>query len=145
MILPLLVLFLISCSNEQSGQTNNMLSAIDLTERERAILATTTEQSFVFEFTNRNETEEVSVWVEKYESGQLVEQRLGGISTYIDGDAYIIFASLKAHEHGNEFYYNLSISSNGGTATSGHYERVSENDSENMASLWESNPQNWKL
>ncbi|MEB1808412.1 MAG: hypothetical protein LPK26_14165 [Bacillaceae bacterium] len=141
MIFPLLTLVLISCSNEQSGQTNSELSEVDLTERERAILATTTDQSFVFEFTNRNETEEASVWVEKYESGQLVEQRLGGISTHINGGAYIIFTTLKAHEHRNEFFYNMSISSNGGTATSGHYEKVSGSESENLASLWESNPE----
>mgnify|MGYP003449052700 FL=1 len=47
----------------------NTISVAALTDRENAILSSITDRSFVYAFNTAKEYKEVTVWIERYESG----------------------------------------------------------------------------
>ncbi|QUW23614.1 hypothetical protein JSQ81_08980 [Sporosarcina sp. Marseille-Q4063] len=73
-IVALLVFVLSACVTNNAK--SNTISAVGLTERENAILSTTSDISFVFDFNTDSEYKEVSVWIEKYELGKLVDDKI---------------------------------------------------------------------
>ena len=96
LIIVLLFVVLSAC-NSSSNSNTNTLSVAELTERENAILATTADKSFVFDFETDGEYKEVSVWLEKYEAGELVDDRLSEITTNINENGSIIFSNTKSN------------------------------------------------
>jgi hypothetical protein len=70
---------------------------------------TTSDQSFVFDFNIDSEYKEVAVWIGKYESGELVDDELSHISTQVEGNGSIIFASSKTNDIEQQQSYNIGI------------------------------------
>jgi len=102
-----------SVGNEKS----DYISEADLDEREETILTTVADKSFVFDFHN-TAYEEVSVWIEKYESGELVNDELGYMTTDIDEQGSIVFATAIDEEpHEKETFY-LGVGDESGTSSS---------------------------
>ena len=81
-MLTSLVLSLVACDDSNSNLKINTVSDAKLTEREKVILSSMADKSFVFDFKVDDKYEEVAVWVEKYESGNLVGE-VNCISTEI--------------------------------------------------------------
>lgn len=138
LILGLLTLALSACSNNNAADLNT-ISASELTERESAILSTTSDTSFVFDFNIDNEYEEVAIWIEKYESGNLVDDRLGHITTQTEQNGSIIF-TLSKNNNENTNIFNVGVGADGGTASM----NVSDenlNGLENMESVWGNIPE----
>ena len=133
LIIVLLTFTLSACSNSNSN--SNTISTVELTERENTILTTTSDKSFIYDFKIEGEYKEVSVWIEKYEAGELVDDRLSEITTQIRENGSIIFTNPKTNEKEKQHTFNIGIGSNGGTASISGYD-TNSNDLDNMASVW---------
>jgi hypothetical protein len=112
LITALLILALSACDNSDTKKINT-ISTVELTDREYAILSTTSDQSFVFDFKVDNEYEEVTVWIEKYESGKLIGDKLSSLTTKVKKKGSIIFTTNKTNDNHKELTFNIGVSSNG--------------------------------
>lgn len=113
----MVVIFLSACGNDNHESESNAdtISPTELSKREDAIISTTAENSFVFDYKLSTAFKEVEVWIEKYESGKLVDDELNKLSTQIDRDDGMII--LAASEIDGETTYHLGISDKGGTSS----------------------------
>lgn len=132
-LVALLVFVLGACANHNAK--TNTISAVELTEREHAILTTTSAKSFVFDFNIDSDYKEVSVWVEKYESGKLVNDAISSLITEVEGNGSIIFAISNPDDSGSKQTFNIGISDNEGIGSVSNYETTSD-DLDAMASVW---------
>ncbi|MGG3925119.1 hypothetical protein ABET51_03815 [Metabacillus fastidiosus] len=115
-VLTLFVFSLVACNDDNSNSEINTVSRAELTEREEMLLLSTADQSFVFDFNVEDKYKEVAVWVEKYESGNLVEEANYVFSMEINKTGTIIF-SIPPHKSGDsgEVLSTISINSDGTT------------------------------
>lgn len=90
----------------------NTISSSDLTEREEVLLASTSDQSFVFDFNVDGTYKQVNLWVEKYEFGKKVGEPLAGIGVGVEKKGTIIFSTPKMSNK-NELMFNISVDGNG--------------------------------
>ncbi|MFD1068209.1 hypothetical protein [Oceanobacillus locisalsi] len=128
---------LAACSQTESDA--NTLSVSELTEREDAILSTASDKSFVFDFNIDDAYKEVSVWIEKYEAGKLVDDRLAHLTTEVKQSGSIVFTlSEDVNENNNSFHIGVGTE---GNLTSIDVPDTDLNDSEGMASVWGSIPE----
>jgi len=123
-LVALLVFVLGACANNNSK--SNTISAVELTEREHAIITTTSDKSFVFEFNTDSDYKEVSVWVEKYESGKLVNDAISSLITDVEENGSIIFATSNPDDSGKKQTFNIGISGNGGISFVSNFETTSD-------------------
>lgn len=113
-ILIILLVFSLSACSE-----SDMISPADLNERENAIISTISDESFVFDYKTESEFKEVVVWIEKYESGKLVDDKINYMTTQIGEDGgTIILAKSKTGEKEIEQNYYIGVGDNGGLASS---------------------------
>ncbi|WP_438317065.1 hypothetical protein [Sporosarcina sp. FA9] len=132
-IVALLVFVLSACANNNSK--SNTISAVELTERENAILTTISGKSFVFDFNIDSDYKEVSVWVEKYESGKLENEAISFLITEIKDNGSIIFVTSNPDDSGKKQTFNIGISGNGGIGSVSNFDTNSD-DLDAMASVW---------
>jgi len=132
-IVAVSVLLLGACANNSSK--SNTISAAELSEREHAIITTTSEKSFVFDFNTGSDYKEVSVWVEKYESGKLVNEAISSLITEVEEKGSIIFATSNSGDSGKVLTFNIGISGNDGISSVVNFEETSD-DLDAMASIW---------
>ncbi|MHA6261383.1 hypothetical protein ACXYMX_16085 [Sporosarcina sp. CAU 1771] len=132
-LVALLVFALSACANNNSK--SNTISAVELTVREHAILTTTSANSFVFDFNIHSDYKEVSVWVEKYESGKLVNDAVSSLISDVEQKGSIIFASTNPYDSGKKQTFNIGISGKRGLSSVSKSETTSD-DLDAMASIW---------
>ncbi|MFD1609074.1 hypothetical protein [Oceanobacillus luteolus] len=137
--MALFLLFLCACNN--SNSTENKISVAELTDRENAILTTTSDKSFVFDFELEDEHTEVSVWIEKYEAGELVDDQLMELTSHVSKDGSIIFSNPKDSTREEYLPFYIGIGSEGSVASISSYDNHAQ-DLEEMASVWGSFPEN---
>ncbi|GAA0440854.1 hypothetical protein GCM10008983_17430 [Lentibacillus halophilus] len=126
--LILITLFAFVLSACDSNSDTNTISSTDLSKMENAILHTTSDDSFVFNFNIDNKYNEMSVKIEKYKKGELVDDTLNQLSLEVsDGKGTIIIASQKDSDEVNHPTFNIGISSGGNTGST----IVSDNDVNN--------------
>lgn len=130
------VLSLVACNDVNSNLKTNTVSEAKLTEREKVILSSTADKSFVFDFNVDDKYKDVAVWVEKYESGHLVG-KVNRISTEIKNKGTIIFTTSKTTEESNQALFTISINSDGSTGTGSSPETITKED---LGVVWGSNP-----
>ncbi|MGG4265902.1 hypothetical protein [Peribacillus simplex] len=128
-IISLLLLSLVACNANE-----NNLSVPELTAREDAILANTSEHSFLFDFNVDDTYKEMTVWVEKYEFGKLVEDEKGRM-TGIEKNGTIIFTTSRTDDEQNLSFFNISIQSDDGVTTGSYSEKIAEKDSSVSGSI----------
>jgi len=132
LIIGLSTLALVACS--QTATDANSLFVSELTEREDTILSIASDKSFVFDFNIDSEYKEASVWIEKYEAGKLVDDRLGHLTTEVEQSGSIIFTlSENTNENNNSFHIGIGTNEN---VTSINVSDTDLNDLESMASVW---------
>lgn len=124
-MLTSLVLSLVACDDSNSNLKINTVSDAKLTEREKVILSSTADKSFVFDFKVDDKYKEVAVWVEKYESGNLVGE-VNRISTEIKNKGTIIFTTSHPIEESNQAIFTISINSDGSTGTGWFTETITD-------------------
>ena len=135
-MLTLLAFSLVACDESNSNLKINTVSDAKLTEREKVILSSTGDQSFVFDFNIDDKYKDVAVWIEKYESGNLVGE-INRISTEIKNKGTILFTTSKTTEESNQALFTISINSDGSTGTGWSPETVTKDD---LGIVWGSNP-----
>ncbi|MGN7387905.1 hypothetical protein [Sporosarcina sp. SAFN-015] len=133
LIMAALLVFVLSACVTNNAKSNT-ISAVELTERENAILSTTSDNSFVFDFNVDSEYEEVSVWIEKYELGKLVNNRISSITSQVEENGSVIFATSKAVGR-KQYTFNIGISSNNSIGSTSRIETNSD-DLDAMSSVW---------
>jgi len=134
----MLVFTLGACSNEVVSKSNTV-SVEKLSEKENAILSTTSDKSFVFDFSVDDENKEVRVWIEKYEFGVLVKDKISDLTSMVENTGYIIFTTSKKDESQKHDTLNIGISSNNTFSSLSNFDTDS-NELEKMSSTWSSFP-----
>ncbi|MDP1419572.1 hypothetical protein Q8G35_14290 [Peribacillus simplex] len=129
--LSLLSLSLVACKADDPKSENN-LSVPELTAREKAILENTAEHSFLIDINVDDTYKEMSVWVEKYEFGKLVEPEMGRMTTAVKDNGTIIFTTSKTVADQKLSMFNISIQNDDGTDTVTYPETIDKMDS----SVW---------
>ncbi|MFJ7994575.1 hypothetical protein ACIQY5_20685 [Peribacillus frigoritolerans] len=130
-ILSLLSFSLVACKAVEP-KSENILSVPELTAREKGILENSSEHSFLIEFSVDDTYKEMSVWVEKYEFGKLVEPEMGRMTTGIEKNGTIIFTTSKTDVDQKRSMFNVSIQNDDGADTVTYPETIDEMD----ASVW---------
>ncbi|MBB6452472.1 hypothetical protein HNQ94_000917 [Salirhabdus euzebyi] len=133
-----ILLFLPACNNDSVKE--NTFSKAELTEREKAILSTTADQSFVFDFHIDSEYKEVSVWVEKYELGELVDNKIAHLTAKVKENGTIIFTKSNTIDNDNQVMFNVGINSDGATGSLNSFDTMSGEGFRNMSIIMDSNP-----
>ncbi|KQL38859.1 hypothetical protein AN960_12855 [Bacillus sp. FJAT-25509] len=136
-ILILLVFSMSACTN--NPKSNNAISEAKLTKREKAILSTTSDKSFVYDFNVNSNYKELSVWIEKYEFGKLVGDKIDHITSGIKEDGSIIFTTSKTPNNQNQSLFNISINSDGSTDVVNQLETTFKDGLEGVTSISGSN------
>jgi len=99
------MLFLLVACNSNP----NTITVAELTEREEVILSTTADQSFVFQFHREDDqSKELSIWMQKYESGKLVGEKKNNISLEVSETGTIII-TMQDHQEIQQKSINLVI------------------------------------
>ncbi|WP_391208796.1 hypothetical protein [Psychrobacillus sp. L4] len=117
-------------------QLTNTVSEAKLTDREKFLLSSTSDKSFVFDYKADKKYKQVSLWVDKYEFGKLVEEKLNNMLTEIDGTGTIIFSTSPTIAEQKESTINISVNNNNGFSTI----RTQLIKPKAMKSTWGSNP-----
>src|SRR5699024_8608415 len=141
LIIILLLVVFTACNSDSNSNT---ISVSELTDRENTILSTTSDQSFVFDFDTGGEYKEVSVWIERYEAGELVDGQLSEITTKINERGSIVISSPEISHTEKRHIFNIGIGSNGSTGSLSDYDTNSI-DLDAMASVWGSFPEKLPL
>lgn len=128
------VVFALSACGNSHLKSNTIVEA-ELTDREFAILSTVSNQSFVFDFNIDDEYSEATVWVEKYEFGKLIDDKMGGTQVMENGS--IIFTTNHPDSTLNQTF-NLGVNGKESTATYTFSDIISNNGEEGMHTMWES-------
>lgn len=135
LLLSVLALALHAC-DDSTREAGEIIEA-DLTERENAILSTTAEHSFVFDFDIEEEHEELTLSVEKYESEALVDEQLIFHTSEIQEEGSIIFAVSGMNYPQNQMSIHSGISSSNTVAASHNEMTLPDED---FSAIWGSNP-----
>jgi len=135
-ILILLVFSLCACTNNP-----NTISEAKLTKREKVILSTTSYRSFIYDFNVDSSYKKLSVWVEKYEFGKLVENKISQITTGIKDNGTIIFAISKTlnNQNQDQSVFTNSINSDGALSESNSLETIMNGGIEGVMGISSSN------
>ncbi|QDP38781.1 hypothetical protein [Radiobacillus deserti] len=121
-------------SKNDSGKTN-WVKSVNLTDREMAILATTTSYANVFDFKVDDSYSQASVWVEKFVSGKEVKTNIGPLTTDIERKGSIIFTTSEPPLESNEIIFEIGIHSEGSTSSSHNTDMISKVKLENKSSM----------
>jgi len=129
-----LLLFILSACDD-SNSNSNTISVSELTDRENAILSSSSDKSIVFDFNIDKEYKEVTVWIEKYEFGNLVEDKLSELTMQVEGDGSIILTTPKISYSQNQPIFKSAISSKEGVSTRSAFDPNSDG-LDDMSSVW---------
>ncbi|EGQ26275.1 MULTISPECIES: hypothetical protein [Sporosarcina] len=130
------LLVLGACANTDTNQ----LTIPELTDREKQILGTTSNQAFVFDYTADQKYKDVSIWLEKYEKGKKTAEPVSQFSTSLPGkltSGGIVFTVVHTADQQVLFFTNVGDTD----GFSGIQTQDTMPNGENLAMLWGTNPQ----
>lgn len=130
----LFLCLLAACSNET--KVDNVLTNVELSDREKLLLASASDESFVFEFRAKDENKQVSLWVDKYEFGKLTEEHIGRLTTEIEEKDLLILSISKIPLDEEMLIFN-TIVGHGTSFSKVTAQQLSPTESQ---SIWGSNP-----
>ncbi|MBB6514430.1 hypothetical protein GGQ92_003281 [Gracilibacillus halotolerans] len=90
LIFIIVFLFLVGCSSQ-----SNTIAVAELSEREEAIISMTTDKVFVYEFQTEDGYEKLDIWIDKYESGKLIEDNGTQFGAFISEEGTIILTIVE--------------------------------------------------
>lgn len=104
-----------SIASEKSRQKDNTISSVQsFSDRENTILTTAAETAMIFDFQLANQYKEIKVWIEKYQSGKLIDDESGlSWMDSIKDSGTIVFTAPKSAADDKSFTYQIGIGSNG--------------------------------
>ena len=136
MLIALLIMILLACQNDPPKNTNQKvtLTGTDLSEREIAILSLFSDEYTILDFNQGGAYKEISLSIEKYKSGDLVEEYSSLLIAEIDQSGSIMFAKSRGDEEGNQSIIYVGIGDQTGSYTS-EFE-VDPLEVNQMSSVW---------
>ena len=108
----LILCVLTACTS--GGKTKSQVQALDLDDKEQWLMEMVTEQAFVFDYQTNKTDHLLSLWVEKYEAGKLVEENLVELSSEMEKEGSLIFATSKQVEDSKEVTIHLGAGNEDG-------------------------------
>ena len=88
-------LFLLSACGNSEPEENNTIAAAELSEREKTLLHATA-GNILFVYNLSLESQGVfDVWVEKYEYGELIEEKIGSVEAAVSKKGQILVALIE--------------------------------------------------
>lgn len=130
---------LVSCSQKETKEENT-ISVANLTNREEAILSITSDNSSVFEFQLDNwKYKQLSLWVEKYELGKLVNEEINFMTTEVEGKGTIIFTASQPDDEQNQFEFHIGVESNRSTSSANAVDSLANASPDGVSYSWETN------
>lgn len=129
------VMVIVACSAPKA----DTISHTELTKREETLIGVNSDNYFVFDYKTQEEFESISLWIEKYEFGELVEDEGAKMTTSIDGAAgYIAFISTKQANNSNKIGFNFGAGNNEGTFSSARSEATTilTGNVDGLSSVW---------
>lgn len=127
------IFILIGCDQSNSEKSNSIKEAT-LTNREVAILDTVADKSFAFDYQSSG-YKEAAVWLEKYESGELVDDKITWMMGSIEESGTILFTTTKRADGEPTSSYYIGILSDSGSI-SGKGSEDFPDGIPNMMSTW---------
>ena len=136
MLVALLIMTLLACQKDPPKKTNQKvtLTVTNLSEREKAILSLFSNDYAIFDFNQEGEYKKVSVWIEKYKSGDLVKDYEGKLTTEVEKSGSIMFAKSRGDDEGNQPIIHVGIGDHNGSLAS-EFE-VDSLEVNQMSSVW---------
>lgn len=131
-LISVLLIFVLSACDDRNS---NSISVAELTDREIAILSSSSDKSFVFDFNIDKEYKEGTVWIEKYELGNLVNDKISDLTTQVEGNGSIIFTTPKANYGQKQPIFNIAISGKEGVSSISAFDPNSKG-LDHMSSVW---------
>ncbi|WP_153732821.1 hypothetical protein [Sporosarcina obsidiansis] len=129
------VLILSACATAES----NKLTIPELTDREKQILATSSNQGFVFDYSADQTYTSISMWLDKYEKGKKTAEPINLLSIPLPGKSTKGTMILTLTEiNDQQLLFSTSISDTNGSV--GTHVQDAKPGGENLAMLWGTNP-----
>lgn len=136
----IIILTLVACDYKPDSTSENTISVIEPTEREKAILTTTANKSFVYDFSVDQDYKNVHIWVERYEFGKLISKESNGITIGLDErNGTIIFSTNSVVGNEDQMLFRIGVHSDGSTAVGEFLETMPRDHEKNLVSGWGSN------
>lgn len=132
MLLCLSVLF--SGCDEKTQKSDSAIAEAKLSEREKELLRTVTDQYFVCDYKVDPSYKTVTVWVEKYQSGKKVGEKLAHMTAEVKESGTLTYATSKTTED-QDTAFITGIDGNSSASS------VVEHRLERSASILGSNPE----
>lgn len=107
--IPILILISLmsACTNGSAASQSNTIVEAKLNEREEAILSTTSDQSFIYDFKVDSEHTKADVWIEKYEYGELVEEKYVQMSAEVNEKGSVLVTLAASLEDKKQTLINI--------------------------------------
>ncbi|WP_144511249.1 hypothetical protein [Bacillus sp. FJAT-22090] len=113
-VFVVLIFTLFACSKETELE---YVSEVKLTDREKFLLSSTSDYSFVFDFQNDNKKyKQIALWVDKYEFGKLTEEKINHLTTEIEESGTIVFTASKLIGSQINSTFNISVGTDSSTS-----------------------------
>ncbi len=120
-------------------ETNTIVES-QLTERERAILFSTSSESLVFDFNVNSTYTNAAVWIERYEFGEVAEWNISSLDREVTDSGYIVFVPYDRFslEQEDELFLTVSIISGLDSSSTSTSELLEEQGTgPNSGTIWE--------
>jgi len=128
------LLFSLSGCDEKTEKADSAISEAKLSERETELLRTVTDQYFVYDYNVDSTYKKVSVWVEKYQSGKKVGEKISHMTAEIKEAGTLTYATAKTTGDLKETTFITGINGSVGVSS------VTKSDLEHASSVLGGNP-----
>lgn len=89
------ILFLLSACGNREEDENNIIAAAELSEREKTLLhATAGDILFIYNLSLESQGV-LNVWLDKYEYGELIEEKIGSVEVVVNEKGQILVALIE--------------------------------------------------
>ena len=89
------ILFLLSACGGSEEDENNIIAAAELSEREKTLLhATAGDILFIYNLSLESQGV-LNVWLDKYEYGELIEEKIGSVEAAVNEEGQILVALIE--------------------------------------------------
>lgn len=138
-VLIMTLVVLVGCKDQLVKETvsnkENTISNAVLTKKEKEIITTTSDQSFVYDFIIDKKYKSIKVWVEKYEYGKQVQQESNGLTMEVQGKGNLLLSTTKLIENENKIMFHIGVHNDGASTVAKFIETIPEDPEQELRSV----------
>ncbi|GEN50214.1 hypothetical protein APE02nite_08790 [Alkalibacterium pelagium] len=143
--LILAAIFILSACWNNDGAANaskslsrdSTIASAELTDRDQTMIYAMSDHAFVFNFNLTKEYEEATVWLEKYENGQLSHDSGSSMSSKVEGEGMIIFSTSSVSPDSGQEHFKMYLGAESGGGGLSFIQDISMIDEEGPITLRE--------